>query len=74
MKAGSKDNGLPLRADRGARDERGIGQALRGLPAVEGVGIGAEEEEEIVRAEIDGELHRRGEAAEERRNRRRRDA
>ena len=34
---------------RGAGDQRGIGEALGGLPAVEGVGVGAEQEQEIVR-------------------------
>ncbi len=50
----------------GAQRQRAHGQRLRRLPAVERVGVGAQQEQQVGFREVDVEPHRRREAAQER--------
>ena len=59
---------------RGSGDQRAVRQHLRRPPAVERIGVGPQQEEEFIRRQVDRQLHRRREAAEQRRDRGGRDS
>ena len=65
-KRGSKAGASPRRIAAVARSEHGERDLLRRLPAVERVGIAADQEQAVLRAEVRLDLHGRGELAEQR--------